>query len=135
MPDARHETRNTFRRRDRLTGASGFAAVFAAAASKPTGPLVVRARPNGLGRHRLGLAVPRRVGKAHRRQAIKRRLREAFRLARRRWPGGYDIVIVARPHEPRKPAEYGRLLEGALIDLDRLWRRRACRAQQRQQQQ
>jgi ribonuclease P protein component len=127
--------RHTFRRRDRLTGASAFDPVFAAKASKPAGPLVVRARPNALGRHRLGLAVPRRVGKAHDRNRLKRRLREAFRLSRHRWPGSYDVVVSVRPHEAMPLGEYQRLLDAAVDELHRLWQKRARQQQQQQQQQ
>ena len=109
--------------------------MLAAKASKPAGPLVVRAKPNHAGRHRLGLAVPRRVGKAHDRHAIKRRLREAFRLARHHWPGSYDVVVTVRPHEALKPADYQRLLGDAIAELDRLWRKRTRQQQQQPQQQ
>lgn len=61
------------------------------------GPLlVVRVRPNGLGRDRWGFAVGKRlVKRAHDRNRARRRLREAaLRVEPVR--GGRDIVVVAR---------------------------------------
>ncbi|WP_322818940.1 ribonuclease P protein component [Tepidiforma sp.] len=60
------------------------------------GPLlIVRGRRSGLARTRWGFAVGRRlVAKAHDRNRVRRRLREAAR-----WAGvgeGWDIVVVAR---------------------------------------
>ncbi|MFW5681431.1 MAG: ribonuclease P protein component [Phycisphaeraceae bacterium] len=122
--DAAASRRATFRRRDRLTGSNAFEHVFSAKATKPAGPLLVRACPNGVGRHRLGVVVPRRVGKAHERNRFKRLLREAFRLTRHRWPGSYDVVVNVRPHEPLPLEEYRRLLTEAVHELHRLWEKR-----------
>jgi ribonuclease P protein component len=44
--------------------------------------------------HRLGLSVSKDHGRAVRRNKIKRILREAFRLARPRLPGQYDVVLI-----------------------------------------
>ena len=133
QPAAGDSPRSTFRRRDRLTGSNAFEHVFSAKATKPAGPLLVRACPNEVGRHRLGLAVPRRAGKAHERNRVKRLLREAFRLTRHRWPGSYDVVVNVRPHEPLPLEAYRRLLTEALAELHRLWEKR--HAQQAAQQQ
>ncbi|MEM8782338.1 MAG: ribonuclease P protein component [Planctomycetota bacterium] len=100
--------RFTLRRASRLSGKKAFAAVFDAKMRKNAGPLSVLTKPNGLGFHRLGLSVSRKVGKAHDRNRVKRRLREVFRLDRPADPAydtrdaeenlvGYDIVIVVRP--------------------------------------
>jgi len=51
-------------------------------------------RPDGAG-PRLGLTVPRAVGKSVQRNRIKRRLREAFRLHRELF-GPWDIVLNPR---------------------------------------
>jgi len=45
---------------------------------------------------RLGITVTRKVGKAHERNLIKRRLREAFRRHRHALPEGLDLVFIAK---------------------------------------
>lgn len=44
---------------------------------------------------RLGLAIPKSVGTAVKRNRLKRTLREVWRVKER--PGGIDFVLVARP--------------------------------------
>ncbi len=45
---------------------------------------------------RLGLAVSRKVGKAHERNRVKRLVREYFRLHRGRFHRAVDCVVIAR---------------------------------------
>jgi ribonuclease P protein component len=45
---------------------------------------------------RLGITVTRKVGKAHQRNVVKRRLREAFRRHRHALPEGLDVVFIAK---------------------------------------
>lgn len=62
-----------------------------------SGALVVLAyRPNGLPHNRYGFAVGRRVGKAARRNRVKRWLREAVRWLHPQLRQGYDLVLIAR---------------------------------------
>ena len=107
----------------RLHGRREFARVYAGRVRTSAGPLVVHGRPNGLEHHRLGLSVSKRVGIAVVRNRIKRLVREAFRLNQRAWPGGYDIVVVVRPHEPATLGQYEQMLLSALGRLDRRWRK------------
>jgi len=53
-------------------------------------------RPNNLGINRLGLTVGQKHGNAVRRNRIKRRMSEAYRLNELNFKKGYDIVLVAR---------------------------------------
>jgi ribonuclease P protein component len=46
---------------------------------------------------RLGLAVGRKVGPAHVRNLLRRRLRELFRKNKTRVPAGWDLVFAAGP--------------------------------------
>lgn len=113
-----------FPRDMRLLRGGDFAAVQRARAVKHAGPLRVGARPNGLPRTRLGLAISRKVGPAPTRNAIKRRLREALRLMQHELPGGYDVVVSVRPHEVTTMGHYQAWLREAIQQLDRHWRKR-----------
>jgi ribonuclease P protein component len=105
----------------RLSRARDFQAVYREKMRRGVGPLLVYARPNELGFARLGLSVSRRVGSAVVRSRIKRHLREAFRLLQHDFPGGYDVVIVVRPHDPAALADYQRTLFSALRSLHLRW--------------
>lgn len=91
------------------------------------GPLLIYARPNGLGYARLGLAIARRVGNAVRRHRLKRKLRESFRLLQHDLPADYDFITSAQPHDDLPLAEYQQLLERAARELDRKWRKRSTK--------
>lgn len=58
--------------------------------------VVLAVLPNDLGHNRYGFAVGRRVGKAVRRNKIKRRMREAVRHVHPELDRGYDMVFIAR---------------------------------------
>ena len=118
----------------RLTGKSAFTRVYDAKARANAGPLLIYGLPNEVGYARLGLAVPRRVGTAVKRNVIKRRLREAFRLIQHQLPGlnetaGYDLVINVREHEPMSPAQYQSLILEAVQSLHKTWRKRMDKTQ------
>ncbi len=111
--------RLTHRRAHRVRNRRDFEAVYAAGVSKRLGPLHVHARANGLDHARLGLAVPRRLGSAPRRNRIRRRIREAFRLLRPELPS-LDLVVHVRPHEPLlETREILELLRRAAANLAR----------------
>lgn len=113
-----------FTREMRLSGRRSFSQVFEAKCRKSAGPLSVAGRENGLGFNRLGLSVSRRVGHAVKRNRIKRRLREAFRLSQHDGPQGYDLVVVVRPHEPLSMVEYQTLLQDAKKQIHHLVEKR-----------
>jgi len=108
-------------RRMRLKSARQFEAVYRRGRRKRAGPMTIFTLPNDLDYPRLGLSIPRRVGKATVRNRIKRLLREAFRLMQHDWPIGYDVVINVYPHEPLMLAEYQKILFKALRALHHQW--------------
>lgn len=130
---------NTFRARHRLAHARQFQAVYGGRVRKMRGPITVFALPNGLAHPRLGLSIGRRCGTAVRRNTIKRRLREAFRLGQHDLPridetlgesvGGYDFIASASPHEPMSVEEYSRALMGCAAELHREWLKRIRKGQ------
>lgn len=124
--------RYTFRARHRLSHNREYQAVYAGKLKKPVGPLVVFALGNGLAEHRLGLSVGRRVGNAVTRVRIKRGVREAFRLTRHHLPcapdgGGYDLVVVVRPHTPEGTGQYMNWLSRAVRQISATDQRRDAR--------
>ena len=58
--------------------------------------LVILYCSNQTSQSRLGIIASRKVGKVNRRNLIKRRLREIYRLNRGELNKGYDIVFIAR---------------------------------------
>lgn len=70
----------------RLYGTSGHA----------SGYLVLYARKNRTGTNRVGITVSKKLGKAHVRNRVRRRLREVYRLNEEKFQPGWDIVVVAR---------------------------------------
>ena len=58
--------------------------------------LVVYVRRRGGTENRLGLTVTAKVGKAHTRNLVRRRLREIYRLHESGLRPGLDMVVVAR---------------------------------------
>ena len=86
---------------ERLVHRRDFAAVYARKKSW-AGPLLVlylrKHDPNGpdAETRRFGFSVSKKVGKAHDRNLVKRRLREICRARRGDWQKGFDAVFVAR---------------------------------------
>ena len=60
------------------------------------GDLVLYARKNRTAQNRVGITVGKKLGKAHIRNRMRRRLREVYRLNEQQFLPGYDIVVVAR---------------------------------------
>ena len=58
--------------------------------------LVLYARKNREGINRVGITVSKKLGKAHIRNRIRRRLREVYRLNEEKFLPGWDIVLVGR---------------------------------------
>jgi len=70
----------------RLYHTSGFANAY----------LVLYARKNRTQNNRIGITVSKKLGKAHIRNRVRRRLREVYRINEEFFLPGWDIVVVAR---------------------------------------
>ncbi|CAG1007468.1 hypothetical protein PHYC_03436 [Phycisphaerales bacterium] len=84
--------------------------------------------PNARAYWRLGLSIPRAVGNAVQRHALKRQLREAFRLSQHDLPEldteGFDLVLAARQHKPLESDQYRAILQSLAKSLRDEWRRK-----------
>ena len=78
------------------------------------GLLVLYARRNRTGTNRVGITVSKKLGKAHIRNRVRRRLREIYRLNEEKFQPGWDIVVVARGKAVE--ADFGKLT-GAYLQL------------------
>lgn len=58
--------------------------------------LVLYARKNRTDINRVGITVSKKLGKAHIRNRVRRRLREVYRLNEEKFQPGWDLVLVAR---------------------------------------
>lgn len=67
--------------------------------------LVLYARKNRTERNRVGITVGKKLGKAHIRNRVRRRIREVYRLNEENFLPGYDIVVVARTRAIDAPFE------------------------------
>ena len=78
----------------RLVTRADFDAVFARRLRCGDGNMLIYAAWGHRPWSRLGIVVGRRYGSAVQRNAVKRRIREAFRLNRHALPGAMDIVVI-----------------------------------------
>lgn len=74
--------------------------------------LILYARRNRTGVNRVGITVSKKLGKAHIRNRIRRRLREVYRLNETMFQPGWDIVVVARARALN--ADFGELTRSYL---------------------
>ena len=94
----------SFGRDRRLRSGSDFRRVFEAPIRSSDRYFSILARPQDLGRARLGLAIAKkRVRRANRRNRLKRLVRESFRM-NGHLLAGLDFVVVAQAAADREPA-------------------------------
>jgi ribonuclease P protein component len=86
-----------------LRNAQEFKSVYQRGAKRFSRSFVVFALPNGLAESRFGLTTPRKLGKAHDRNKIRRRVREIIRKSEYAMPLGFDWVINPRQSALEQP--------------------------------
>ena len=104
MPDGSSQParrpRYRLRPTQRLKGRTVFDLVYETGSKRTSFPLLVKTlRRADQGPSRLGISIGRRCGNAVVRNLIKRRLREAYRLAQQHIPEGRDYMVIVRPHK------------------------------------
>jgi ribonuclease P protein component len=87
---------NAFPKDFRLRTAADFKKVYSKGAKRKARLFVVFALRNGLEYSRFGLTTPRKLGKAHVRNRLKRTVREILRTSRAAIPTGFDFVVNPR---------------------------------------
>lgn len=80
-----------------------FRRLYSKGKSAASPALAVYVRPNHHRRSRLGVTVGTKVGKAVRRNKVRRRIREAYRIHEDRMAPGFDMVVVARVRSAHAP--------------------------------
>ena len=80
-----------------LRAREDFARISSKGRSRSDRLMVVRFVPNGLDHDRYGISTGRRLGGAHQRNRVRRRIREILRRSPNDTGTGWDILIVARP--------------------------------------
>ena len=102
------------KRQDRLRRNNDFQRVRREGKSHASPRLVLAFLQNELAYSRFGFVVSKRLGKAVRRNKIKRRMREAIRLQIPYLKPGFDLVLIAR--QPVNQASYAQI-EQDLVNL------------------
>jgi ribonuclease P protein component (EC 3.1.26.5) len=114
----------TFNKSDRLLNSGDFSTVFDNAPIKASHPnFLILAKPNLLGRPRLGLIIAKKnIRLSVNRNQLKRLIRQSFRLKQHNIPAIDAIVLARRGGDQIANSELLNILE-------KLWKRVAKRAE------
>jgi len=85
-----------FPRHLRIVRGSEYRSLYSEGRRTQTRWFVLFSRQNGLGHHRLGITVSRKVGNAVVRNRVKRLFREVFRRSHAEIPDSFDFILNAR---------------------------------------
>lgn len=86
-----------FAKKEHILKTRDFSKVYRKGSSRRAGNLVLYRLPNGLEYSRIGFSISsKRAALATRRNRIRRVLREIFRLSKKDFKKGFDIVMVLR---------------------------------------
>ena len=119
------DKRYGFPKEARLKLKREFDQVFSRGTKGVSDALVIYVLGNGMARNRIGLAVGRKLGKAVRRNRIRRLIKEAFRLENPTLPQGFDLVCIPRPRGfPDKTPHLIPLFRDALLKAIGKWEKR-----------
>ncbi len=90
------ENSEEFRHEVRIVRSSDYQKIYKEGRKVHSEKFVLFGRENGIGHHRLGITVSRKVGGAVVRNRIKRLFREIFRKSHKEMPGRLDMVVNAK---------------------------------------
>ncbi len=95
-----------FEKQFRLLSASDFSELKVGSLSLKKSSVIIYFKKNSFNRTRIGISVPKKLGKAHDRNRLKRLIREQFRQSPFKFLG-YDILFVVSwaRHLSETPAE------------------------------
>ena len=82
-----------FEKKFRLLSASDFSELKVGSSSYKKASLIIYYKKNSFNQSRIGLSVPKKIGKSHDRNRLKRLMREFFRTSNYKFLG-YDILLV-----------------------------------------
>ncbi len=104
--------RSTFGKQERIRKRRDYLTVYQQGIRDHSGHFTCLTCRHLSGKRRLGITVGKKVGKAVKRNRIKRIIREFYRVHKQRLPASLDIVIMAKPqvnmltnHEIRRALE------------------------------
>ena len=84
---------NKFEKKFRLLSAGDFRELKVGSSSYKKASLIIYYKKNSFNQSRIGLSVPKKIGKSHDRNRLKRIMRDFFRTSPYKFLG-YDILIV-----------------------------------------
>ncbi len=105
----------TLKKNQRLGGKRMVDLVFRTGRRRTHHPIMAcchRRADNGL--MRIAISVTKKCGCAAERNAIRRRIREAYRLMQHELPPGMDVLLVVRPHRRLAVVQYEKILRCVL---------------------